>query len=93
MSKTTVELGDRVRDRVSKFEGIATGRHQFLHGCLQFSVSSEDKKASDKEERVRSFDEPSLEIVKKAVHKQLEPQGPARQPSGGPAAYVPSISR
>lgn len=45
-----VELGDRVRDRVSGIEGIATARTQWLNGCERWSISpraGEDGKLPD----------------------------------------------
>lgn len=32
-------LGDKVRDRVSGLEGIATARLEYLNGCTQYGVS------------------------------------------------------
>lgn len=33
-----IELGQKVRDRVTGFEGITTARVQYLNGCVQFCV-------------------------------------------------------
>lgn len=33
------QLGDRVKDLVSGFEGICTGRLEYLNGCVQYQVT------------------------------------------------------
>jgi hypothetical protein len=37
-SPASVELGDKVRDRVTGHTGIATQRVECLNGCIQFTV-------------------------------------------------------
>jgi len=37
MSK--IKLGDKVRDRVTGFEGIATSKTEFLNGCIQIEIT------------------------------------------------------
>jgi len=67
-----IELGDRVKDKITGLEGIVTGRYEYLYGCLRMSVQPE--KAKDGKP-VESFvlDEPQLELLKKAVI--VPPQG------------------
>jgi hypothetical protein len=36
---STVELGDQVRDKVTGFKGIVTGKAQYLTGCKQVMVT------------------------------------------------------
>ncbi len=33
-----IELGKRVKDMISGFEGIATGRAEYLYGCVQYCI-------------------------------------------------------
>ena len=33
-----VKLGDKVRDSISGFEGVATSRTEFLYGCVRVCV-------------------------------------------------------
>ncbi len=33
-----IKLGNKVRDKVSGFEGIATAKVEFINGCIQFCV-------------------------------------------------------
>ena len=52
MSKKQVELGDRVKDRVSGLEGIAVSYTRWIHGCLRWAVQpsvGKDNKKMDAE--------------------------------------------
>lgn len=86
----TPELGDEVRDRITGFRGIVTGRHDYIFGCAQFSILSQDEKAG-KDDRGRTLDEASLDIIKKnAVSRK--PLGP-ETPPGGPAQPIQAVER
>jgi len=37
--KQEIKLGDKVRDRVTGYEGIATSKTEFLNGCIQIEVT------------------------------------------------------
>lgn len=39
-----VRIGDRVRDRINGFSGVATGRTEYLNGCRQFLVKPDKLK-------------------------------------------------
>lgn len=39
-----IRLGDRVKDRMTGFEGIVTGTHRFLTGCMKVTVQPEGLK-------------------------------------------------
>lgn len=75
-----VKMGDKVRCKLSGFEGTADGRAVYLNGCVQFRVTSKDLK--DGEPIREWFDEDDLEVVKAA-------KAPAAKPSGGPALTPP----
>jgi len=71
-----IALGDKVRDMMTGFEGIATGTTTFLHGCKRIAIQSaklHDGKPID----LQWFDEPQVELVEK---KNV----PAAPPAGGP---------
>jgi len=44
---TGVKLGEKVKDIVTKFEGIATKRSTFLNGCVYYMVVDEEKGGKD----------------------------------------------
>lgn len=56
-----VELGERYRDRVTGFEGVATSRTEFLQGCFRVGL----ERLNDKGDALvaLSFDEPNLEKI------------------------------
>ena len=76
-----IELGNKVRDLVTGFEGIATARIEYINGCIQYCVKpkiSEDGKMVDGE----YLDEGQIEFVDKGVVMESTP-------SGGPQADCP----
>ena len=42
-----IELGDKVRDKVTGYEGIATSKTEFLNGCTQIEVTPKIKKGTN----------------------------------------------
>jgi len=75
-------LGAKVRDKISGFEGIATGYHIYLTGCNRVSVSPKvtaDMKLPDG----GIFDESQLEVLELAE----KPKEPTTR--GGPPTVMP----
>jgi hypothetical protein len=35
-----IKLGSKVRDIVTGYEGIATGRIEYINGCIQYGISA-----------------------------------------------------
>lgn len=57
-----IKLGDKVRDRISGFEGIATARVEYINGCIQFCIKPKmlkDGKVIDGE----YFDVDQIEVI------------------------------
>lgn len=42
----TIKLGSKVKDLVTGFEGIVTGRCEYINGCIQFCVRPKSKGGS-----------------------------------------------
>ena len=61
-----IELGDRVKDKITGLKGIVTARHEYLYGCLRMAVQPEEGKDG---KPIETFvvDEPQLELLKKGV--------------------------
>ncbi len=77
-----IKLGQKVRDRVTGFEGIATSRVEYLNGCVQYCVkpkTREDGKMPEGE----YIDDAQLEVIGKGVTIDVEPDG-------GPMSDVPA---
>ncbi len=57
-----IELGAKVRDKITGYTGIAVSRHTYLSGCDRISVQApvdSDGNLPDSQ----AFDEPMLEFV------------------------------
>lgn len=83
-----VELGDIVRDTITGFKGVAIGITKWLHGCRRITVQPEGMK-DGKPMEPSTFDEPQVEILKRAKH-------PTTAKTGGPgrvAARRADVSR
>ena len=74
LRKAKVELGKKYRDPISGFEGTATGRYEYLHGCVRWQLSGN----INGEPKDFVFDEPQLEAI--ATPKPLKPT----RGTGGP---------
>lgn len=81
--KTEVELGDLVRDHVTKFEGVVTGITEWLYNCRRAVVQPREIK-DGKPVESQSFDVDGLEIVKKQVVPRPGKPAAARASTGGP---------
>jgi hypothetical protein len=59
----TIKLGQKVRDVITGFEGIATARVEYLNGCIQYCVKQQ-KLAKDGAVRDGVyFDHAQLKVV------------------------------
>lgn len=61
-----VELGDRVKDKISGLAGIAVAISVYLYGCKRIGVQPEESKDGKPSEWF-TVDEPQLEILVKGV--------------------------
>lgn len=77
-----VTLGERYRDEISGFEGVATARYEYLHGCVRVQL---EKGGGDGKPEEFVFDEQRLVLANDAGTR---PAPTAR--SGGPLAGPPS---
>ena len=73
-----IKLGNKVRDKVTGYEGVATARVEYLNGCVQYCVKPKvgsDGKMPDPE----YIDVQQLEVVKEGVTVEpLKTGGPQR---------------
>ncbi|KKN59799.1 hypothetical protein LCGC14_0537970 [marine sediment metagenome] len=68
-----IQLGDKVRCKVTGFIGIATAKTVFLNGCTQYSVTG--KVGKDNKllvENEASIDEQSIELIKPKEKKKIK---------------------
>ena len=78
-----IKLGQKLRDTISGFEGIAICRTEWLNGCFRVSLQGRVDKDGKLPESY-TFDEPQLEIIANT------PRENPNQLSGGP---IPSPQR
>jgi hypothetical protein len=66
MKENTVELGDRVKDKIAGLEGIVIGITNYLYGCQRVAIQPETAKDGQPAEAFY-VDTPQVEIVKKGA--------------------------
>lgn len=79
-------LGDKIKDKITAFEGIVIGRHQWINNCNTYSVKSQVLKDGIPQEAC-SFDEPQLELVEEKAIKEMN------RSTGGPDRKVKQPNR
>jgi len=67
--KVVVELGMKVRDTISGFEGIATGKFFFLNGCVRVEITPQKIGKDGVPIEAMHFDEPQLQILEESLDK------------------------
>ena len=80
------ELGAQVKDRISGYEGIITGRYQYLNGCVQYGVRAQGLH-DGKPIASQAFDEQRLELMGEGIPgpsaeaEEQRPGGPGKSRS------------
>ena len=64
-----VNLGDKVKDVVSGYSGIAVAKVTYLQGCDRIAIQAPVEK-NEKPKDWQYFDEPQLKVVKRNVIKE-----------------------
>lgn len=70
-----VTLGDKVKDHITGFEGIVTGRATYLYGCVQVLVTAKKRKP-DGDIIAEWFDEQRVD-----TESQVKTGGPMPSPN------------
>lgn len=80
-----IELGSKVRDKVTGFEGIAIGETRWLHGCLRYTVQPQERDKEGKMKDTAAFDEPQLVVLAGPEKTKVQATPTAARKTGGPA--------
>lgn len=64
-----MELGVKVKDKITAFEGLATGKASYITGCDQYLVQPPSKDGEFKEGRW--IDEGRLEVIGDGISPEL----------------------
>lgn len=84
------ELGVRLRCNITGFEGLATGRMQYINGCVQYLV----KPPVDKDGKMREgewIDEAQLTKVDEGI--RTPPVAAAASATKGPGGPIPELPK
>ncbi len=70
-----INLGDKVKDTITGYEGIAVARTCWLNGCVRICIQS-NKLKDGVPVAQQDFDEQQVALIKAGAH-QSGPEGPA----------------
>lgn len=84
---TEIKLGDKVKDKITGFVGIAVARTEYINGCVQYSVIQKVGKDNKMMEDI-SIDQETLEVIKPKKKKiKKSPTGGATRPAPNMRGY------
>lgn len=77
-----IQLGDKVKDTITGFEGVAIARSEWLNGCVRFELQSAKLSKDGIPVEAQWFDDSQLTVVKlgKSAEKK-DVGGPRAAPS------------
>lgn len=84
----SITLGDKVRDPVTGFEGVAVARHVYLTGCNRITIQPPVEDGSSELPSTNALDAPLLVVVESQYVEYKEPTV-GQKPPGGPPKYMP----
>jgi hypothetical protein len=93
MSNQTVELGDRVKDRVTGFTGIVVVRCVWLNGCVRLGIQAEKHEDDGTNPEPVHIDEAQAEVVDKGAVKLATYVDPSKFSEDRPASAAPGGPR
>lgn len=89
-----VNVGDKVKDKVTGIVGIVISRTEYLYGCARVAVQQSPKEPHERPVDCIGLDEPQCEILERGTVKSMEQelaerQQPLRARTGGPGVETP----
>lgn len=72
--RSEVVLGQKYRDRITGFTGVATSRHEYLNGCVRIALTSAELHEGKPVDAV-TFDIEDLVFVDEGVTTNKKPTG------------------
>ena len=84
IKRVSIKLGQKARDKVTGFEGILTGKAEYLYGCAQYCIvpAAKDGKIGES----HWFDEGRIEVIGPG----LLPEEVQAEMPGGPNRDCPT---
>ena len=75
----SIKLGQKVKDKVTGFTGIAVAKCKFLNGCVQFHISPPvDKDGNERKDQW--IDAAQLEIIDNGILSEPKPKSEPKNP-------------
>ncbi len=70
-----IKLGEKVKDKISGFEGIACARSEYLNGCKRILI--EPTKLKDDGSTIEGvwFDDQQIELIGPGINAETKPSG------------------
>lgn len=82
MLQCKYRLGDKVKDTITGFEGIAVAITFWLNGCTRISVQKEKLDEKGLPANIQCFDEPQLVLINEKIYKKGDKlDGPMPKPT------------
>lgn len=72
-----INLGDKVKDTITGFKGVAVCRTQWLNGCVRIGIQPQELDKDGKPQEAQYFDVEQVELLEASVK-------PPHEPAGGP---------
>lgn len=69
-----MNVGDRVKEKISGFKGVIVAKTEWLYGCTRFTVQPEKLDKEGAVQKTETFDEPQLELIKTGAVKGASPK-------------------
>lgn len=93
-----VNLGDKVKCRLTGFTGICIGRAEYLYGCVSCIVQPQEPTKENNHFRItETIDEAQLEVIEAQAFAPVEPESDEPTPKAGrkrtTAGPMPDIQR
>lgn len=82
-----MQMGDKMRDMISGYEGIATGRTAYMNGCVKWLLERELDK--DGKEQSCWFDEQRLNVIESKAFTLPSQTAERAATGGGPMLLAP----
>jgi hypothetical protein len=83
VKRTTLKLGDKVKDTITGYSGIIVAEHRYLNGCLRMTLQPDKLGKEGMPVDGMIFDVEQLALVKASVHQPASPGGgPMPDPVG-----------
>lgn len=87
MSKFIFDLGLKVKDSLTGFQGVIAYRAEYLTGCNQYGIQPWERDKDGDVRESKQFDENRLVVLKDKPYALPKPPAPIKLP-GGPQQPV-----